>query len=323
VVAPDAVEGHWALNRPLTAGKLEDYAACPYRFLLANVLRLEHLREPETTVRLDALNRGSLIHAVLERFMRERVPLTDRATELARLNAIAEEELAAAQARGETGYPLLWRIDRAAILDDLERWLDQERADVQPFDRHEYEVRFGKPYGSGEPVGPLTSDEPLRLDLGEGLVLELNGRIDRIDWRERDKRFRVIDYKTGSKWGNDGRLAGGEFLQLPLYLHAAARALDVEPTGGDAEYFYATRKGTFARVGFTGDDLEEREVDLFDLLRGMTGGIHGGDFHAEPEARRCEYCAFDSVCDPRRQRIRRRKSGDPRAVAADARREVK
>jgi hypothetical protein len=55
----------------------------------------------------------------------------------------------------------------------------------------------------------------------------------------------------------------------------------------------------------------------------MAGGIAGGDFHAEPEDRRCEYCDFDPVCDPRRQRIRRRKAADPRAVAADARREIK
>ena len=90
---------------------------------------------------------------------------------LQRQDAGLHQELVAARERGETGYPLLWRIDRAAILDDLERWLDRERADAQPFDSHDYEVRFGRPYRGGEPVGPLTSDEPLRLECRHFLSL--------------------------------------------------------------------------------------------------------------------------------------------------------
>jgi CRISPR/Cas system-associated exonuclease Cas4 (RecB family) len=108
-------------------------------------------------------------------------------------------------------------------------------------------------------------------------------------------------------------------LQLPIYLLAAAEALGLTPDVGEAQYFYATRKGEFKRVRFTGEGLEARREDLERVLTEIDTGMRSGDFHAEPDDKKCGWCEFDSVCDKRRQRFRKRKAADPHAVRVDAR----
>ena len=134
-LGPSAAEAIAALVPPDFAYAptvLEDYAACPQRFLMSRLLRVRAIEEPERTVRIDALHRGSLIHRILERFHDEWAgagPAAGAPESAARMRAIAQEESDAAQARGETGYPAMWAADRLQVIDDCLRWLEVERAD--------------------------------------------------------------------------------------------------------------------------------------------------------------------------------------------------
>ena len=184
----------------------------------------------------------------------------------------------------------------------------------------DYEVRFG-PSRHGGADGPLTRDAPLGIELSNGATIEVAGRIDRVDWREARTAFRVIDYKTGAARAKENRLEAGAALQLPLYLLAAAAALEADPAAGEAQYFYATRRGEYRRVRFTGEHLAQRRGDLDRVLVELYEGMRGGDFHLEPSGEECRFCDFDPVCDKRRKAIRRAKASTPEAVRVDARRE--
>ena len=173
----------------------------------------------------------------------------------------------------------------------------------------DFEVTFGPSWFPSAP-GPLTREDPLPIELTDGSLAYVAGRIDRVEWRHGPDRFRVIDYKTGSARAKSGRLEGGKAMQLPLYLLAAASALDMDPAVGEAQYFYATRKGEYRRATFSGEDLEARRPDLQRVLDEIVGGMRAGDFHAEP-SEDCRWCAFDGVCDARRKAIRKRKEDDP------------
>ena len=59
-VAPE----HWS------ASALQRYATCPYRYFLGNVLRLNAVSEPGDDAEISPLERGSLIHRILERWVR-------------------------------------------------------------------------------------------------------------------------------------------------------------------------------------------------------------------------------------------------------------
>ena len=203
-------------ERPLSPSSLEQYATCPQRFFLDTVLRAGAVEEPELTIRISALHKGSLLHRVLERFLDEPPddgPLLYGDGEQDRLRRIADEEFDAAEARGETGYGLMWRYDRQELHEDLDRWIEQERSDpsFSELPERKFELGFGMRDG----------DEPLDLEAG-GAKLRVRGRIDRLQWDEAETKFRVIDYKTGAVRDDhkDGELRGGRALQLPLYLLA-------------------------------------------------------------------------------------------------------
>jgi ATP-dependent helicase/nuclease subunit B len=118
----DAGPGEPTLDRPLSATALESWARCPHGYFMARVLGVEAIEAPEQRLRLEALDRGTLIHRILERFVDER-PAADATgwddADRVRLEAIAAEECDAVEARGLTGEPVYWRRDRATILRDL------------------------------------------------------------------------------------------------------------------------------------------------------------------------------------------------------------
>lgn len=311
-----------AHDRPFSPSGLESYAECPHRFFLASILRAKPISEPETAVRIGALHRGWVFHKILERFLGEDPakgePLLHGAGELARLLVVADEELAAAEERGETGYPLSWNYDRSEIREDLRSWLEAEREDPSfaAMPNGAFEVRFGPDY-HGQPDGDLSRDEPLEIT-ANGVKLGVSGRIDRLNWDEGSTRYRVIDYKTGKVYDDhaDGDLRGGRALQLPLYLLVGSELTGIAPERGQAEYHFATRKGAFERRSFTGDDLRARRDDLDALLAGIAGGVRTGVFHMAPATdKSCDWCDFDGLCPANRGAEIDRKSGDPLAVA--------
>jgi ATP-dependent helicase/nuclease subunit B len=323
VLSPSAaahLEGHAAFARPFSPTGLELYAQCPQRFFLDRVLGIRRVEEPEELLRISALDRGSIFHAVVDRFMRSLPNRRPLATDWPALAAIADELLDAAQADGLTGHSVMWAGDRAAIREDIERWLEHELSDdhAAALTNADYEVRFGPSRHGGED-GPLTRDEPLVVALSNGRTIEVTGHIDRVDWRDAPAAFRVIDYKTGSARAKENALQGGRALQLPLYLLAAAEALGVDPAAGEAQYFYATRTGEYKRVRFTGEQLAARHEDLDRVLSELDTGMRAGDYHAEPD--NCSWCDFDRVCDKRREAIRKRKAGDPHAARVKARKD--
>ena len=125
------LDGHAAFARPFSPTALEAYAKCPQRFFLGRVVGVRRDEEPEELLRISALDRGSVFHAIVERFMRSLGGRRPAAADWPALSAVADEELARAEAEGLTGHPVLWAGDRAAIREDVERWLEHEIADTE------------------------------------------------------------------------------------------------------------------------------------------------------------------------------------------------
>ena len=319
----EQLAAHRSLDRPQSPGALETYAECPYRFFLSKVLRIEPVEEPEEITRISPLAKGTLVHRVLQRFLLDcgdaDPPSTERrAAHLDRLRAIADAACDEAESRGLTGFPLLWKADRQTIIEDLIAWYDREVQDAAAGYTHgTFELRFGSDQRyDDDPESDLSTAVPLVVEV-EGGRLELQGRMDRLNWRSSPPGFRVIDYKTGRAWDTkDATLDGGRTLQLPIYLLAAAKVLDMAPADGEAQYFFVTRRGDFRRVKFPGSTLTERQGDFHAVIRGLAEGIGRGDFHLEPDDKKnCRFCDFDSLCDTRRQIFRDRKEEDPLVVA--------
>ncbi len=57
------------LERVLSASTIETYATCPYRYFLSRVLRIRTEDEPDRIERISPLERGRLVHRILEHFL--------------------------------------------------------------------------------------------------------------------------------------------------------------------------------------------------------------------------------------------------------------
>ena len=279
---------------------LESWAACGFRYYLSHVLHLRDRDDPERIRAIDARDRGSLVHQVLERFLGEVIadgsPEPDQrwtAEQRRRMVDIAREVFDEYEAMGRTGRPLGWRLERERLLGVLDRFLDAD-------ERHRAAWR-SRPDRVELPFGVEGAD-PVVLDLPDGRSLRFRGVADRVD-RADDGRWIVVDYKTGK--GDKYRdldadpFLGGTTLQLGLYSEAAHQLL-----GGDAAaaYYWLVDDPQSATRGY--DWAADRRAQFVDLVAAMVEGIDSGVFAASPGEfnqwskahDNCRYCDYDRVC---------------------------
>ncbi len=297
---------------------LEQWATCPFRYLLNRVLHVRAVERPEATDRIGPLERGSLVHQVLAEFLDTVEPRTSpdepwTAAERALLLAIGERHCNEAESEGLTGRPLLWKLDRRRILRELMTFIHTDEAiraglGVVPRSGGR-ELRFGFGGDSGEPAA---------VTLGDGRTVRFHGVIDRVDVGVGGSPVVVFDYKTGAVDDPAEGLARGNKLQLPVY----ALALAGNGDGHEVQsYYWSTREvGMGALDGIELDGATRAE--FVDKVSTIVDGIGAGIFPAFPDKPRqdgrgretwvnCCYCAYDRVCAPARDDDWTRKRDDP------------
>ena len=157
-----------ARPREMAVTGIERLLRDPYAVYAQTVLRLHPL--PPLRPEPDPLLRGSVLHAIFERFVRDRPASETRMQARARLQA----ETTAVLARD-----IPWAATRILWQSRLNRVAD-------------FFLDFDLAYGGA----PIVLERPGRIPL-EGIVFVLKGRPDRIDQMP-DGRLHIIDYKTGA-----------------------------------------------------------------------------------------------------------------------------
>jgi RecB family exonuclease len=294
--------------RPLSASQLATWSRCGFLYLLRYVLHLEPALEPEERKRLEPLERGTLFHAVAERYLRERrergeLPVEATPERRARLRELADAALLELIEGSPPRFALLWERERARFHETVQAWLSREAALAETSRPAHFELAFGSTHdlAPGEPH--LTS--PLEIELGDDRRVRVTGRIDRIDRREDGLVLR--DYKTGRAPKDDGRVfRGGQQLQIPFYVLAAEHLFPGEKVvGAFLDYVDGGRQVAF-------DPALAGSPAFRTLLRGLVDALAAGLFVQEPSA--CDWCDFTAVCGPKPllQLRRHLKSGDRR-----------
>jgi RecB family exonuclease len=278
----------------VSATRLQRWAECPHAYFMQYLLNVEVVQEPERALEIDALDRGSLVHDVLDRFVRGVIAggPRDRST----LLDIAEDVFAEYEARGVTGRAMFWRRDRARILADLERFLDED---------------------AGDPIESELEFPPTAYALPDGRSVFFRGSVDRVD-RLASGGLRIIDYKTGSASRYAGLSADdphqrGQHLQLAVYANAARSELDGEPV--EAAYWFTSAKGDFEWIGY--EVTPEIHAEIGGAIATIVDGIRAGAFPSRPPADKpfwgpgCDYCFPDGVHNHEARRDWERKRLDP------------
>jgi RecB family exonuclease len=282
----------------ISATSLEDFYACPFYYFQKHVLGVERWEEPEAAFSIDALDLGSLYHAILEDYYQgaarqePRPPKTSesRAGDVA---AVAERYFDEFQRRGVTGYPTVWEVKKQIVLEELRAFVERDRAASVGWVPTEFEKEF-----RGITVAP-----PVRL----------RGKIDRIDRSDDGARARILDYKTGRlpRSVHDDSLAGGEALQLPLYILAAEELLP-KVRIESASYLYFTMRGGYRTITFTRQALDSQRPVLTRLLNTAAGMIREGLFGQYASADGCRQCDYRPICGNGILKLYERKRDDPR-----------
>jgi ATP-dependent helicase/nuclease subunit B len=216
-LSPRLAEKLFGATLRTSVSRLEEFAACPFRFFVRSGLRAEERKIFE----LDARERGSFQHDVLKTFherlaaegKRWRDLTPPEARELIRAIAGGLTEnyrdgllRDTAQTRFEA------RALAAALQDFIEVIVSWMRRQYQ-FDPAAAELDFG---GEDSPAPAW------EIHLGRGYKLVLRGRIDRIDLcrdENDDALAVVIDYKSSGKTLDKLLVEHGVQLQLPAYLN--------------------------------------------------------------------------------------------------------
>jgi ATP-dependent helicase/nuclease subunit B len=305
------------VDETVSSTRLESWATCPFAYFGQRLLGVEPVEDPEQQLQMSALDRGALVHEVLERFVADviarppaRMPAPDDdwgADDRALLRRITEQVCDDYQARGLTGRPVFWRRDRAQLLALADRFLDDDTAWRRRDRTRPIAAEFG--FGLDPAHGPV------ELALHDGRVLRFRGSADRIDAAD-DGRLVVLDYKTGKPddyrpLSPDNPDLGGTRLQLVVYAPAARAAARRPGAPVRAQYWFVSDRGGFARHGYDVDDgVLDRVVTT---LGTIVDGIERGVFPPHPDDRFkpwvvCPYCDPDGmgVAELRRQWDRER-----------------
>jgi CRISPR/Cas system-associated exonuclease Cas4 (RecB family) len=290
--------------RPYSVSALQNYAYCPYRFLLSAMYRFEPLEEPEPLERMDPLTKGRLFHEVLAEFFRA-LQQRQMAMPTAPIDAVLEL-LDATLTQVAANYAELlapavervWQDEIASIRTDLHIWA-RDLAQSSGWEPWLFEFGFGLPDAPGR--DPNSRREPVKID---GRFI-LRGAIDLIERKPGTSLLKITDHKTGKNRSERGSIIGhGQQLQPVIYSLAveAATGLTVE----SARFSYCTTAGGFTEHSVA---INERTRRMgIEALEIIDRAVEFGMLPPAPAEKACAYCDFLSVCGPNQERRSRRKS---------------
>jgi RecB family exonuclease len=307
---------------PISPSGVETWAACPFRYFLGRVLEVEPTERPEDdeSWAISAIDRGSLIHQILEDFFGRlraggRPGPSETYTQADRdlMDQLARENFQRVEALGQTGYRLAWLNEQTAIQLDLRTVLSKDeefrsQLAVQP---EFFEQGFG--WSEGWPAA--------EVQLADGTVVRLRGYIDRVDLG--DEEAYVTDYKTGSNYPkkdfDEDPVVAGTKVQLAVYSNAVRRFLETAGKKAGqvtASYWFISTKGKFARIEVS--DPAAADQRLAEIMSVVNQGLVAGAFPQvpgedqggmprRPAFSNCVFCDYNRVCPTGRDQIFERK----------------
>ena len=266
----------------MSVSSVESYLYCPYHYFCEKVLKIDERQ----IQKVQATEMGTLAHTVMEKAMTEFRDAYNAASEEDKLSVLNEYRnrdklswsrkiLLEAQEQERFAYcddPALKMEADTKLLAGTTETLNMifSKLDPEKSMPSYFEWKFG------------ANDVPgYDLPLSDGRVVTFTGTIDRIDVNEAEKRFNILDYKTGNKKIEYDMLYSGASVQLPAYLHVyLSQHPELDPDG--ISYIHVSRVKTRCK-GM--DETFDPEVVAKDRNKAVseTFGPSGYALSADPD----------------------------------------
>jgi RecB family exonuclease len=276
----------------LSAGQIDTYTRCPFRYYAQYGLRLRTEEQDED--KLTPMELGAVVHMVAQRFLehiaqeqggRADLTLGDPASQRALLFQIAEQALASISQQHTYA-----EVERRVLFGDgivpgaLERWLEREREMMRT--------------SSFRPVAFEHSIE--QTITHADVTFPVVGRIDRIDEDIHDPaRRRIVDYKTGSGVPAAGDVYKARASQMPLYITATGAEHAVYMNIESRLYLPPSNKQKRMMPVFDGSAKQRGAQSLdtvMDIIAATVQQLHSGDMSVRPSGNACTTCPFGELC---------------------------
>lgn len=293
-----ALGKHQLAARPYSPTALQYFAACPYRFFLQAIHRLEPRDEIEAIEVIDPLTRGSIfaetqyeiLSALRERGM---LPITD--DNLAEVQKLLDELLEGVAGRfREDLAPAIERVWKDGIEEiqaDLREWMRRAAADPAKWRPEHFEFAFG--LRDRSQADPMSSPDPVKI-----AGITLRGSIDLIE-RNPEGQLRVTDHKTGRVRAERGFIIGGGKILQPVGYALAVEKILQEKVGTGRLYYCTASGGYEERVVEIDEHARE---SLAALSTTIDGALKEAFLPAAPDAGECEWCDYRRICGPYEER---------------------
>lgn len=251
-------------NIVLSASKIDVYYQCRFRYLCQYILKIKPLK----TAAIDVMERGTIVHYVLEKIVEKYADNPLDALKLGdeklrdEVRELTEECLETfRQGREFSDVEKYSQRKLVKMMFDLAKRVLLELSNID-FKVYKTELTIGDT-GGKQAVVPA-----FQLDIGNGRKVVVTGLVDRTDIYENSngKYLRIIDYKTGKKSLNLSDVVNGQNIQMLLYMHALVKAMKqtdekIFPAG---VYYMPARS---AYVLTDKNDKDNIESKLMDDLR--------------------------------------------------------
>ena len=287
-----------------SASRLECFGACPRRFFFRYGLGIYAPDDCELDRGrwLDPMQYGSLVHDLFEDFL---IELTsedlvpeferDRTPLLTLLSEKAESLREQIPSPNEDAFLRQYR----QLEETCEIFLRKEEDYCRKHAARPWVMEAS--IGLGDAVrSELDCPEPLPLQLQDGRVIRVAGRIDRIDRLQNSgsESYAIWDYKSGSTFGfqDAGVIYSGRKLQPLLYAGMLRHRL--EATDRSAEqfssfgYFFPSPRADGFRIYWRSMQIDRSN----DVLSAICNMIEQGIFVATTDSADCKYCEYKSAC---------------------------
>lgn len=259
-------------NMYISASRVEDFYNCSFRYFCKFGLGAK----PRKKAEMDPMQRGTLIHYVLERILadygsKKLSEMTEPEIKSAVDNYVAEyfeSEMGSAadlSIRFRYNYKRLSKLIYSVVIHLAREFAESD------FEAKAFELGIDK--------DGLVKPEVLNLE--DGGSIQIRGSIDRVDTYEKDnqKFIRVVDYKSGNKAFNLSDIMYGLNLQMFIYLFSLSedKASNYNGIPAGVLYMHAARNVfPFNSKKEASEKIKSDEQDSFKMK-----GIVLSDFDGE------------------------------------------
>ncbi len=287
-------------NIIFSASKLEEIAVCPFQYFLDYILKLESPEDMERTIFqwLDAMDRGSLLHKIFEKFYREIADKEESISEKKHRELIiniAENEAKKLREISPPPSEIVYERELQEIKESCFAFLASEQDYNRSRKPKYFELTFGP--GKNEKSTEFKAG-PAELGLPSGGNFKLAGKIDRVD-QVGPLNYDIIDYKTGSssRYTARGNFNQGQQIQHALYALAFEDIMKGSVNVDKSGYVFPTLRGGGEKIWHE-DKEREKVLEIVELLLET---ITAGSFHPavyDYQQKACKWCDYNNlVCE--------------------------